>query len=119
MATMKIISWNCNGAFRKKYHALDDLRADIIIVQECENPAESTQQYREWARNYRWTGEKKNRGIGIFAKPEIRLTKLDWDDGGLQSFLPCRVNNHFDLIDVVRGFYLGVTGGREPKIHMG
>lgn len=97
---MKIISWNCNGAFRKKYHALDDLRADIMIVQECENPAESTQQYRDWASNYLWTGENKIRGIGIFAQPQICLSRLDWDDGGLQSFLPCTVNNDFDLIAV-------------------
>jgi exonuclease III len=100
MVTMKIISWNCNGAFRKKFHTLDDFHADISIVQECENPAESTQKYRNWASNYLWTGENRNKGIGIFAQPEICLSRLDWNDEGLQSFLPCRVNNAFNLIAV-------------------
>jgi exonuclease III len=97
---MKVISWNCNGALRKKFHVLDNFQADILIVQECENPAESVQQYREWACNYLWTGQNKHKGIGVFAQPDICLTRLDWDDDGLQSFLPCRVNDAFNLIAV-------------------
>jgi len=97
---MKIVTWNCNGAFRKKFHALDNFQADVLIIQECENPDESTHHYREWAKNYLWTGENKNKGIGVFARPDVRLTKLDWNSDGLQSFLPCRVNDAFDLVAV-------------------
>jgi exonuclease III len=97
---MKIVTWNCNGAFRKKFHALEVFQADVLIIQECENPDESTRHYREWAKNYLWTGENKNKGIGVFAKRDVRLTQLDWNSDGLQSFLPCRVNNAFDLVAV-------------------
>ena len=38
---MKIITWNCNGAFRKKFESLVDEDADILVIQECENPAET------------------------------------------------------------------------------
>jgi hypothetical protein len=46
---MKVITWNCNGAFRKNYHALDELQADVLVIQKFENPGESTQQCRECA----------------------------------------------------------------------
>lgn len=50
---MKIITWNCNGALRKKFESLLDFDADLIIVQECENPAESKdKKYLDWAENY-------------------------------------------------------------------
>jgi len=97
---MKIVTWNCNGAFRKKYYALESIGADILVIQECENPALSTKNYQEWAGAYLWKGENKNRGIGIFSRNGHKLEKINWDDDGLQLFLPCRVGNLLNLIAV-------------------
>ncbi len=108
---MKIFTWNCNGALRKKFSRIDQLRADILIIQECEDPQKSTQKYRDWAGDYLWVGKSKNKGIGVFPKNGHFVNKLDWDGSfkieGLRSksaslrwttselelFLPFSVNN--------------------------
>ena len=35
---MRIITWNCNMAFRKKADFILTYNPDILIVPECENP---------------------------------------------------------------------------------
>ncbi|MCO4784127.1 MAG: endonuclease/exonuclease/phosphatase family protein [Candidatus Cloacimonetes bacterium] len=97
---MKILTWNCNGAFRKKHHLLKDFDADILIIQECEDPKLSTNAFKNWATNYLWSGNNKNKGIGIFAKEQYDIKKLDWKDNNLEQFLPCRINDRFNLLGV-------------------
>lgn len=102
---MKVVSWNCNGAFRKKFNTLLDYNADIYIIQECENPAESKDiEYKNWAKNYLWIGDSKNKGLAVFAKEEINLQPLDWTnnfkDHSVKHFLPCLINNDFQLLAV-------------------
>ncbi|MCP1319265.1 endonuclease/exonuclease/phosphatase family protein [Halomonas sp. 707B3] len=57
----------------------DSLQADILVVQECEDPGLSTPSYREWAGSYLWLGDSKNRGIGIFPRNGHRIEKVDWN----------------------------------------
>ena len=97
---MKIVTWNCNGAFRKKYHLFNNIELDILIIQECENPALSTEKYRIWADDYLWIGTNKNKGLGIFVKNNHSLKLLDWSDKNinyqnemLELFLPVSVND--------------------------
>jgi exonuclease III len=103
--TLKIVTWNCNGGFRKKFEKVSSLDADIYVIQECENPAESAnREYIDWAENFLWIGDSKSKGLGVFAKPDIVLNKLDWTsqyrDHFVKHFLPCRVNGAFDLLAV-------------------
>ncbi|MFT3950450.1 MAG: hypothetical protein QM689_00450 [Oscillospiraceae bacterium] len=98
---MRIVSWNCNGAFRKKIYKLMDLKADIYIIQECENPKmRSEMDYQKFAINHLWIGANKNRGLGIFCDQKIKLEPLKWDSYGLEYFLPCRINDSFTLLGV-------------------
>ncbi|MFN8297167.1 MAG: hypothetical protein U0T69_13295 [Chitinophagales bacterium] len=102
---MKIVTWNCNGAFRNKFENISNYSADLYIIQECENPAESLhKKYKEWASNYIWLGDTKNKGLAVFARPEIKLEKLNWsnqfNDHQVKYFLPCKINQDFDLLAV-------------------
>lgn len=116
---MRIVTWNCNGGLRKKLKPLDSMGADLYVIQECENPDESTAQFRDWAGNYLWCGEGKNKGIGIFARNGHKLRKLNWEriytlpgsdpnnaksaswhTNELKEFLPVRINDSFNLLAV-------------------
>ena len=98
---MKIVTWNCNGAFRKKFESLDYLNADIYIIQECGDPEQSNDRlYKNWASNFLWLGNNKNKGLGVFANKNILLTPLDWDSTGLELFIPFLVNNEYLFLAV-------------------
>jgi len=102
---LKIVTWNCNGAFRKKFNIILDFNADIYIIQECENPVESKHiEYQKWAKNYLWIGDSKNKGLGIFASSGVKLEKLDWTNKfknhSVKHFLPCKINQEFDLLAI-------------------
>jgi len=98
---MKIVSWNCAGKFRAKFEALRDLNADIYVIQECENPEHTNDSlYKSFASNYLWTGENKNKGLGIFAKSEILLKENPWDKFCLRHFISAQINNQFDIVAV-------------------
>ena len=102
---MKIVTWNCNGALRKKFEKLLDLNADLLVIQECENPIETNhKEYKLWAKNHLWIGDTKNKGLGIFTPSNIELKLLNWTnsykDHYVKHFLPCSVNGDFDLLAV-------------------
>lgn len=102
---MKIVTWNCNGALRNKFEHLSDLNADIYIIQECENPELTKhKQYILWVGNHLWKGDNKNKGLGIFAKNKTKLELINWSsiyqDHEVKHFLPCLINNEFQLLGV-------------------
>jgi exonuclease III len=61
---MKIISWNCNLNFAKKYEHVESLDADVLIIQECENLKEDYFS----GRKFFWTGRIQNKGLGILIR---------------------------------------------------
>lgn len=102
---MKIVSWNCGGAFRKKLDSISRFNADLYVIQECEDPSQANDlKYKEWASNFLWKGDNKNKGLGIFASDGINLKALDWSnefrDHTVKHFLPCVVNDDFQLLGV-------------------
>ena len=98
---MRIVSWNCNGAFRKKFEQILSMNADIYVVQECEDPNScGNVAYREFSKNSIWTGKNKNKGLGIFLKSSVNYKENYWPDRGLRDFISIRINSQFNLLGV-------------------
>lgn len=98
---MRIVSWNCNGAFRKKFSDIEKFNSDIYVIQECEDPsATKDEEYKKFANNYIWAGFNKNRGLGIFAKDTIKLKDNNWKAYGLEWFISCTINDCLTLLGV-------------------
>lgn len=97
---MRLVTWNCNGALRRKRTLLDTLNADVLVVQECEDPGQSSADYRAWAGEHAWIGYGRNKGIGIFSRRGLSVERLDWPSGGFELFLPVRIGDAFEVVGV-------------------
>ena len=72
-----------------------------LVIEECEEPKRaSSDSYSNFASNALWIGHNKNKGLGVFAKPGIKIEKLAWESNSLRYFLPVRINHTFDLAAV-------------------
>lgn len=94
-----------------KFNYISSLNADVYIIQECEDPAQSTGEYRSWASDFLWVGSSKSKGLGIFTKSDHSLKTLNWDLSGLAHFLPCSVNGTTKII----GVWTKCT--KNPRLH--
>jgi len=97
---MKIISWNCNGAFRKKFQFISQEEADIYIIQECEDPKQIIKidpSFESFSNNHLWTGKNKNKGLGVFIRNRISFKKIDfsnkYNEFEVKWFIPFEINN--------------------------
>ena len=72
---MRIISWNCSSAFRKKAEAILEYRPDILVVPECECPENlKFPEGIEAPGDLLWFGSNKHKGLGVFAYGKYHLS---------------------------------------------
>ncbi|HEV3251076.1 MAG TPA: endonuclease/exonuclease/phosphatase family protein [Puia sp.] len=96
---MKIITWNCNMAFRKKAGLILAHKPDILIVQECEHPDKllfpvGTPKPTETM----WFGNNRNKGLAIFSYSNYHFTVMDNYNRGLEMIVPISVSgDHLDF----------------------
>ena len=92
---MKLITWNCQGAFRKKADIILAHRPDILIVQECEHTdklifSATTQK----PNDFYWYGDNVHKGICIFSYSDYKFELLDDFNKLFRYILPFRVTGH-------------------------
>jgi exodeoxyribonuclease III len=91
---MKIITWNCNMAFRKKAEAISSYSPDILVVPECECPERLLfDLYTPKPKQMLWFGENQNKGLGIFSYTNFQFKKLDLHNPELKTIVPLEVTN--------------------------
>lgn len=89
---MKITTWNCNMAFRKKAQFILAEKPDILIVPECENP--SKLQFLEGVpipTSTIWFGDNPNKGLGVFSYSNYKFKLLQCHNPDFKNILPIAV----------------------------
>jgi exonuclease III len=95
---MKIITWNCNMAFRKKWNSVVELNPDILIVQECENESKYKQtQLIPGYNEFIWIGENLNKGIGIISFNNYHIELLQNYSKEFKFIVPLKVTGESEF----------------------
>lgn len=91
---MKIITWNCNMAFRKKAKHILKYKPDILVVPECEHPNKLKFEIDDiLPKNVVWIGNNLNKGLGIFSYSDFKLEKLEIYNEDIKNIVPIKVTN--------------------------
>ncbi len=94
---MKIITWNCNMAFRKKAGYILKHKPDILIIPECEHPDKLIFPSEvSKPTDIVWHGANPHKGIGIFSYGKYKLSLLDHHNPELKLILPIVVTGGAD-----------------------
>jgi len=89
---MKIITWNCNMAFRKKADSILALKPDILIVPECEHPDKlKFGSSTPIPTDIVWHGKNLNKGLGVFSYSNFKFKLLDCHNTDFKNILPIQV----------------------------
>ena len=104
--TLRILTWNCQMALRKKHELLASLRPDIAVIQECERPDKLG---AVGATAVHWHGDNPHKGLAVLTFGDWRLEPAPQLDPEVKFVLPVRITGG-------RTFHLlGVWAKAHPK----
>ncbi|GIZ07992.1 endonuclease/exonuclease/phosphatase family protein [Flavobacterium sp. UMI-01] len=88
---MRIIEWNCQGAFRKKNKKILELNPDILIVTECESEAKlEFGKLTKTPNDFFWYGYG-HKGIGVFSYCDYKFELLKEFNPKFRYIVPFKV----------------------------
>lgn len=99
---MKILTWNCQGAFRKKYPLVAAMTPDLAVIQECEHPDRLPWKQGSPPSAALWFGDKPTRGLGVFSWTGRSIETAPGHDPGIRHCAPVVVDAQepFHLVGV-------------------
>jgi exodeoxyribonuclease III len=91
---MKIIEWNCQGAFRLKNKEILELKPDILIVPECEQEDKlKFGQLTPQPNDFLWYGDTGKKGIAIFSYSNYKFKLLKEFNSDFRYVVPLEVTD--------------------------
>src|SRR5258708_13763656 len=88
---MRIATWNCNMAFRRKFAALLALQPDLVVIQECEAAEFFAAEATFKPRSAIWIGDNPRKGLGAFTFRAFRARRDRCYRPDTPSILPLRI----------------------------
>src|ERR1700722_9553875 len=89
---MKIVTWNCNMAFRKKAEFILAHELDILIVPECEHPDKLLfPKDVQKPTGILWFGKNQHKGLGIFSFNNYHIAEMDDHNRDFKMIVPISV----------------------------
>jgi exodeoxyribonuclease III len=96
---MKLITWNCQGAFRKKAEAILLQQPDILVIQECEHPDKLVfNSATQRPNDLLWFGDSPHKGLGVFSYSNYKFQLFEHHNPEIKIVLPISVTGgQFDF----------------------
>ena len=95
---MRIISWNCQGGYRKKIDNILELNPDIVVIQECES-LESLRSFCKEKiplKSFWFGGFYPHKGLGVFFYKDYQILSID-NDISIEFIVPMKIMNNFEF----------------------
>lgn len=85
-------------AFRNKKERVLEYDPDILVIQECENPAKrgDWSEFSDWY----WTGDNENKGLAVFSRNGYNISAPEVEEVTSEHFLPVEVEESKNLLAV-------------------
>ena len=96
---MRIVTWNCNGAFGKKSHLVNALHPDLAIVSECTRAdVDQAALFPDAPTSADWIGNNSSKGLAVFAYGAYTLERADFYDPRFKLILPLWVRGEKEFL---------------------
>jgi len=89
---MKIITWNCNMAFRKKFEKIVDLQPDLLLLQECEQEPKLKEALKNTAaKQIIWYGKNPHKGTAAISFNDIEIEAAEDHNPEFEFIVPLQL----------------------------
>jgi len=94
---LKLLTWNCQGAFRKKFPRVAEMAPDLAVIQECEQLDRIPWKKGTPPSAALWFGDNPTRGLGIFSWTNLCFEALPGYDQSIRYCIPLRVTSPYQF----------------------